>query len=461
MPVTHRILLAAVAVLCIAAPNADGATRGLALGFFDPAFAENDQAAAYQHAAAVGASRVRLMVPWISIAKEAPTNPADPADPAYDWRFADQAVRGAVAHHQRLLLDITGAPAWAEGPNRQASAPPGTWKPDPEAFGAFAQAAATRYSGTYVDATGAVLPAVRDWQAWNEPNIYTNLNPQWVTMNGRATEFAPAHYRAMLNAFYVGVKGVSSANTIVTAGMAPYGDPGVGRRIMPVRFWRSLTCLAKPCSAPAKFDVAAHHPYGVRGPTSPALNADDAAVPDVDKIRDVIAKAVTRKRVSPARSKPMWVTEISWDSSPPDPDGIPSQRHARWLEQALYVLWKQGVSVVTWFRIVDEPPNPGYSSTSQSGVFLRNWQPKPAATAFRFPFVVERVGSSSVRLWGKSPRTGQTTVEIRSPSGSWRQLITTRPGSSHVFSVRAKLRGKAMLRARQGRDVSLTWSVGS
>ena len=48
----------------------------------------------------------------------------------------------------------------------------------------FAYAAATRYSGTYVRADGVVLPRVRYWTAWNEPNLQIGLIPQWRRVRG-------------------------------------------------------------------------------------------------------------------------------------------------------------------------------------------------------------------------------------------------------------------------------------
>ena len=62
-------------------------------------------------------------------------------------------------------------------------------------------AVAKQYSGTVSDAAGR-LPAVRDFQIWNEPNIPAYLAPQW---KGHKSFSAP-YYRRMLNAGYEGVK---------------------------------------------------------------------------------------------------------------------------------------------------------------------------------------------------------------------------------------------------------------
>ena len=106
-----------------------------------------------------------------------------------------------------------------------------------------------------------------------------------------------------------------------------------------------------------------------------------------------------------SKGKPrFWVTEFSWDSKPPDPQGVPTVLHTRWVAEALYRMWLNGVSLVTWFSIRDQPLAASYY---QSGLFYRGGtvaadRPKPALRAFRFPFVgfVERGG---VRVWGRTP----------------------------------------------------------
>ena len=116
----------------------------------------------------------------------------------------------------------------------------------------------------------------------------------------RASAFAPAHYRRMLSAFYRGVKSVRPAALVVTAGTAPFGDPGVGgHRIMPARFVRELLCLRRSrrrlrgtsCPAPARFDVLSHHPYSVGSPRRKALNADDVSIPDLGKLTRLLRAA--------------------------------------------------------------------------------------------------------------------------------------------------------------------------
>lgn len=419
-----RVLLACLALLVFAAP-ASAATRGLELGFFDSAnFTGADRALWLDRAQALGGSLVRVNVSWPDVAPTRPADPRNPADPVYRWEATDRFVAEARARGMTVLLSATFAPAWAESKGRPSRFRSGTWRPKPRFAGQFMEALARRYS-----------PAVRHYQLWNEPNLDSYLAPQWKRKKGRWKPDAAPRYRRMLNKAYAGIRRASTSNDLVTGGTAPYGDPGKGgRRTMPVRFWRIVHRKR------VRFDALAHHPYGVGSPRRRALNRDDVAVPDLGKLR-----RVTRK--------PLWVTEISWDSSPPDPDGVPEKRHARWLADSFFVLWKAGVRAITWFQIRDQAPHPSYASTLQSGVYLRDGEPKLAARAFAFPFACERAGKGKgkVRVWLKAPASGE--VEILDRRG--RVVRTLTAGSSRV--VTAKVRSAK--RARQAGLTSLSCKV--
>ena len=75
-------------------------------------------------------------------------------------------------HGVEVLFTIFGTPPWANGGRPPTRAPRSA-----EPLREFAYAAATRYSGTYVRADGVVLPRVRYWTAWNEPNLRIGLVP--------------------------------------------------------------------------------------------------------------------------------------------------------------------------------------------------------------------------------------------------------------------------------------------
>jgi hypothetical protein len=208
------------------------------------------------------------------------------------------------------------------------------------------------------------------------------------------------------------------------------------------------------CPNPVHFDVLDHHPYPIAGPRHHAANSADVAIPDMHKLSRILNAARRHRTVLPRGPKALAVTEISWDSRPPDPNGVPAWRHAAWLADALYVLWKQHVQTVLWFRVVDQAPVPSYAMTNQSGLYFKSGRAKPAQRAFAFPFACERRKFKRYRIWGMAPRPrAPVLVQLRRP-GRWTNLTTVRSGRDRVFT--AKLTGPAyQLRAIQGRRVSL------
>ena len=94
---------------------------------------------------------------WSGVASAEPAAPRDPADPAYDWEQYDHAIVGAARHGFDVDLTVFSAPSWAEGPDRPSldEARAGVWRPNADAYGDFAHAVATRYSGSYVPSGGS------------------------------------------------------------------------------------------------------------------------------------------------------------------------------------------------------------------------------------------------------------------------------------------------------------------
>lgn len=449
----------------------------LTLGFDeDPVLTggASDSSVWISRAIAEGAQMIRVNVLWAHVAPVTPPpgfNPANPASPGYSWSATDAVVRALSARGFRIMVMIVDAPAWAEGPNKPAHEPPGTWRPDPKQFGAFATAIARRYDGHYPDpdVRGAHLPVVRYWQPWNEPNLDEYLSPQWTHGTGGWVDTSPLIYRRLLNAFYTAVKRVSPANFVITAGTSPYGDPYPTydrpghERMPPVRFYRDLFCLRGPvalrptsCPDPAHFDAIDHHVYAVYGPLWHAVNRDDVATPDMYKLADVLHAAERGRTVLPRGPKQLWVTEISWTSRPPASYGIPLATNALWYEEGMYVLWRQGVDTVLLLQLRDAPPG---TSGPWGGLYFFDGQPKPAATAYRFPFVTQRLNRDHIRVWGRSPQTGTLRIE-RLSGDRWTVIQTLAVRTFRVFLRTTSLRGAAVLRAQIGHQTSLPWRQG-
>jgi len=465
-----RLIVALLGYALLTTPGTASAApmRDLDIGFSDGVFGAEPSLSApwLRRAADSGADLVRINIGWVATnsAQRPPGfNARDPADPAYDFRRADAAIVAATSHGLRVLALFTGAPRWAEAPGRPADARPGTWRPDPHALEEYGAALAKRYSGDFPDPArpGSMLPRVDAFQVWNEPNLALYLRPIW---DGNRP-VAATHYRRMLNAFYRGMKSVRPTALVVAAGLAPFGDaPADGFRISPARFVREMLCLraskgrllGKRCPSPARFDVLAQHVFPSGSPRRHALNADDVAIPDAGKLTRLLRAAERTGRALPRKRHRMWVTEVGYDSRPPDPRGIPIARHARYLALAFYLLWRDGVDTITWLQSQDSLPIPSFAASTQEGVYFNDGRPKPAARAFRFPFVAERAGRATLRVWGRAPVAGEVHIERRTRSG-WRRIRTVRVRAHGTFLVRIAARGKTRLRARVGAQTSLVW----
>lgn len=465
---SRLVVLAAVALALCCPASAVAAARPLQLGFFDGAFSGPAGATWLARSAGAGADVVRIDIGWdVPDARVRPAgfDARDPADPHYDFSRADAAIRAASDDGLRVIAAFTGAPRWAEGKGRPRSAPQGSWRPDPRALEDYGIALGRRYSGSFPDPLrlGSTLPRVAAFQLWNEPNLDKYLTPQWS--GGRTA--SPAWYRRMLNAFYAGVKSVDPGARVVTAGTAPFGDPDPGgQRIMPARFVRDLLCLRETggalrgtgCGDPAHFDVLAHHPYSVGAPDTAALNDDDVSIPDIGKLTRLLRAAERSGGALPRVRHPLWVTEVGYNTKPPNPYGVPLALDAQWTARTLELLWSEGVGLVCWNTIVDQPPVPSYLMTSQSGVYFVDGRPKPTLRAFRFPFVAARAGRSTVELWGRAPQAGRLLLERRR-GGRWTTARALDVAAHGTFLVRVRWTGGAVWRARAGRQTSIAWRL--
>jgi hypothetical protein len=272
------------------------------------------------------------------------------------------------------------------------------------------------------------------------------------------------------------VKAVNPQMLVIVGGTSPYGDPPGGpyadpnnRRIRPVQFWEQVLCVhpvANPqvtyvrtegCPGPALFDVFAHHPIDNTGggPLQSGPHPDDVSTPDLGRLVSVLRGAEQAGTTLPG-SHPLWVTEFWWDSKPPNPVGAPLDVQARWIEQSLYLFWKAGASAAINFQIGDSTLYPDTRNGFQSGLYFNNGQPKPSLTAFRFPFVTERIDTQTLRAWGKAPKGG--TLSIQQQQGKrWVTIKQLQVSKGAVFITELRSSGNTGLRATVGASQSLVW----
>lgn len=402
------------------------------------------QPLAYQRTKAAGASLVRLQLHWEELVPEtAPTswNPEDPADPNYRWDRSDEAVIQAVQAGLTPVFQLGGTPHWTQRCQVPSGIPPfSLCDPDPAALKSFAIAAARRYSGNVPG-----IPRVTHWQVLNEPNLSLFFYPQYDAA-GRL--HSPDLYRDLVNAVDAGVKSVDPANLVVAGGLGPIAVPPW--TIGPMRFARQLLCMQghnhpKPtrgdCGGGVHFDIFAMQPYSTGGPAHEG-QVNDVQIGDLGKLETLLDAADKAGRIKGRfKHTPLWVTEFSWDSAPPDPGGLPMSTLTRWTAEALHGAWRAGVSHFFWYSLHDSEPDPSrpFNQTLESGLYFRGPtleqdQPKPVLQAFRFPFVAYPRKDRRLDFWGRTPSSGPGKVAIQLwQGGRWRTTTTIHADRWGIF----------------------------
>jgi hypothetical protein len=443
-------------------------------GTAEPLYTSGDNATRdrwFDETVNAGGNLVRLNVQWRSAVSGEPADPTNPADPAYNFGPWDTAVREASSRGLRVLLTVYGAPDFAEAKNQPENpgplTPEGSFRPNPEALGDFAQALARRYSGGFSDGlVEGPLPRVDYFEAWNEPNLSVHLYPQW-NKSGTNNQAAP-HYRRMLNAFYEGVKASGSGAQVVTGGLGPFGsDPDDNLlRTRPLLFLREVLCLKQSrklrpdkCKEPPKFDILAHHPINVHGgPRRSAVHPDDAGGAVDFKNVARILRFAERKNTVPGKHG-LWGTEFWWQTNPPDPDfGYSLAKQASYIQETFYLMWKYGASAGIILQMVDQPYR-RENNGLQTGLFFVDGSRKPAFQAFRFPFVTDRKSRGKLVVWTIPPSSGELLVEEKRGSG-WETVASGNAQAGQVLTDKLRLRGRTTLRATVGGEQSLAWTEG-
>ena len=276
----------------------------------------------------------------------------------------------------RILFSIYGSPSWANGGRSLNHAP------NASALHDFAFAAATRYSGSYPvpDGSGRLLPAVRLWLAWNEPNNPVFLSPQYRRVSGKWQIQSAAAYAKICAAVFSGVHDTEYTCETVTCGATgPRGNnqPGSSRvSVSPIAFLKALKKAGL-----RRFDVYAHHPYygsATEGPTTRPPTLRRGLPPTAVTLANIGSLLSTLSKLYGA--KHLWITEYGYQTNPPDKQfGVSWANQAKYLKQAFSIARANPrIDMMLWFMVQDEPILSGW----QSGVMTVDHTHKPAFAAF-------------------------------------------------------------------------------
>jgi hypothetical protein len=380
LPRRVSLVAASLIVAAVVAVPSASASRFLQRGIFDDAQIHyGNPDTVFPVLRTLKTQLIRINLVWGGaggVAKRKPVNPANPADPAYDWSAYDRTVNYAAQYGIKVVFSIVGTPPWANAAAGVNVAPRSMLD-----LQRFATAAARRYDGRYAAGDGRLLPPVRSWLAWNEPNNPAFLRPQYRRVGGRYVPQSPIDYAKICNAIVKGISVTTLGASKVACGVtAPRGNnnPNSSRpSVSPLPFARAMKA-----GGAAGFDAYAHHPYssspaetpttkpaGVRGqpPTAITLGNFDTLVTELNRLYG--------KRVR------MWITEYGYQTNPPDRiAGVTPSKQAAYLTQAVaFARRHPQIDLFLWFLLRDEDRLDGW----QSGLTTVGGARKPSFNAFR------------------------------------------------------------------------------
>lgn len=386
---------------------------------------------------ALGVDTVRVTVLWRNVApSKKPSRLSRPSSyPQGNWDRYDNLVRSAQALGIRVYFNVTGpGPKWAHGRAPSKSLRKlGTYKPKPALFKQFVTAVGKRFSGTYTDENGCrcVLPRVRMWSLWNEPNQAGWLSPQWESVGGTRVPVAAQLYRKLHQSGYRGLAASGhrvGKDIVLLAETAPLGSSKRGPKspLFPAVFLRELACIksnnrkytgkaarlrrCRPFGGKLRASGYAHHPYTKNVSTTkrhPNRNAITMA--NISALGKLLDRLSSRTGRNIPRKLPLWMTEFGFETNPPDPfNGVSQANQVIYNTRGEFIAYQnRRIAAQAQFLLRDVPPvagrNPAskaYWFTYQSGLYLADGKAKPAAGAYALPFLARRAGSS-FKLWGQ------------------------------------------------------------
>lgn len=449
------ILLALLCAAAVFAPAAQASSKQLLVMQDDSLLYRNGPAMRDQtldEFKALGADVVKVQVYWREVAPGGRRKPAgfDGANPAsYNWSTYDDVVNAIVARGMRPFLTLGNtAPDWAVS---KVTARKGIYRPSAKEFGLFAQAAGTRYSGSYNG-----LPRVDIWSVWNEPNLYSWLSPQ--TSKGAPT--SPSIYRELYLAGHKGLSATGHAqDTILLGELMPRAGIDIKRKVPPVDFLREMACLdkhyhrytgkaAKTRGCTKKVgriptSGIAYHPYTLfrGGPNTPA-QAGDAEISTLSRITKMADKLASKGKLP--RHLPLWITEFGFQTNPPDRLQDRLQKVAGYMDKSEWITFRNPrVASYAQYTLRDEP----LSASWQAGLRFNNGKAKKYVyDAFRQPVYARALSSSRVEVFGASRLAAGATATIESRTGkkkSFQPLGSATLNAAGYFRKTFSVRGAA------------------
>jgi hypothetical protein len=303
----------------------------------------------------LGVSIYQADLNWNDVAVSRPADPTNPADPAYAWPATiRQAITEAQRYHMRVLLQIIGTPAWANGGRAW------NWVPShPSDFANFAAAASREF------------PSVHLWMIWGEPSRAPNFQPFFAAKNpfaklNRKQQIAPHNYARLLDAAYGALKHVTKRNLVIGGSTYTTGD---------IHTQQWIENMKLPNGHAPRMDIYAHNPFTVYPPKLEFRGkSGDGAIefPFLPELAGWVDKYLHR-------GMPLFLSEFTVPTCPDQEFNfyVDPGVAATWVREALQSSrhWKR-IYALGWIHVYDDPPS------SCGGLFTASGKKKPLFNAF-------------------------------------------------------------------------------
>ena len=320
---------------------------------------EHNGESLFPHYRDLGIGIFETQARWDAIALRRPKKPADWRDPAYEWpAYLGETIKEAKRHGMEVMIQIIGAPKWANG-GRKWTYPPLR----PSDYGDFAAAMASRY------------PEVRHWMIWGEPNSRRAFSlvvdapmTSRTRLNAKQAR-APRLYAQIVDEAYEGIKGVSSRNLVIG------GNTYLSSGHPVVRPYQWIRYMELPDGSRPRMDLWGHNPYSFRRPN---LEARPSPRGRVD-FSDLGRLTATLDKTFPGPPLRLFLSE--WGV----PTGLDQDLEfevetdvaVKWVNSAFGIVreWDR-IYTLGWSVPVDTPRNP-------QGLLDDDLEPKATYDAFK------------------------------------------------------------------------------
>lgn len=229
----------------------------------------------------------------------------NPGPGQYDWGALDRIVDSASAAGIKLLFSVVKAPPWARPAGDTDQGPP----QDPNTYGEFLRAMATRYKGR-----------VQGYEIWNEQNLYYEWGGLGNKLNARK-------YVELLKVAYQAIKSADPSATVISGALTPTGyndgNIAIDDRVYLEQMYQAG--LKNYCDAVGAHPSGYNNPPGAQWETysDPTASFNAKGHPSwffrgtLESYRNIMLKYGDG-------SKRIWVTEFGWASV--DGLGVPPAR---------------------------------------------------------------------------------------------------------------------------------------